>query len=504
MKLYLKSFLAVIFIFFCFSCAEQGGQGREDVEEQGLYMDDHIDEDTIRQAVTETSEAINEPLVNIDLAEIKKRGKLIALTGYSINSYFIYKGQPLGFEYELLKLLAEHLGVDLEIVIVKDMDQIFDLLNSGKGDLVAHSMTVTKSRTKKVSFTDHHTIIRQVLVQRLPEKWWQMQRHQIEKKLISNPINLIGKNVHVRRNSSYYIRLNNLSEEIGGDINIVEVSGELSTDELIRRVAEGEIKYTVADKNIALVNKAFYANIDVNTPVSLPQRVAWAVRKNSPNFKKVINAWLNKIKRKPTFNVLYQKYYENERYVKQRVESEFYSESGGKISQYDGLIKQFAQNVGWDWRMLASQIYQESKFDPEARSWMGARGLLQLMPRTARQYGVEQITDPVQNLAAGTKFLNWLAEYWKEIPDSTERLKFVLASFNVGQGHVEDAQRLAKKHDKDPHKWGNIAEFLVKKSTKTYYNDEVVKYGYCRGREPVNYVEEILDRYQHYQKFIAS
>ena len=444
------------------------------------------------------------PQVEVDLQHIKERGRLIALTGYSSNSYFVYKGETLGFEYELLKMLADDLGVELEIVIVRDLDQIFSMLNEGKGDLIAYSMTITKKRLKKVDFSRPHSLIHQVLVQKMPNNWRDLKRHEIDKQLIMNPVNLIDKKVHVRKGSSYYARLVNLSDEIGGDIDIVEVPGNVSTEELIAKVSRGEIDYTVADENFALINAAYLQNIDIRTAISFPQRIAWPIRSNSPELKLAIDKWLRKIKSEPTYNVLFDKYYQNKRFFKQRVKSDYYSVTGGKISPYDDMIKEQANFLEWDWRLLASQIYQESQFDPKAKSWAGARGLMQLMPRTARSLGVTKVHDPQQNLVGGAKYLQWLEKYWADIPDSTERIKFILGSYNAGQGHVEDARRLAKKNQKDPNIWdGHVAEWLLKKSKKQYFNDDVVEHGYCRGQEPVEYVIEIFDRYSEYQQFAA-
>jgi membrane-bound lytic murein transglycosylase F len=216
-----------------------------------------------------------------------------------------------------------------------------------------------------------------------------------------------------------------------------------------------------------------------------------------------INHWLRQLKRKPTFNVIYNRYYQDKRYYKQRIKSEYLSTVSGKISPYDDYIKTGAQKLGWDWRLIASQIYQESQFDPKAKSWVGATGLMQLMPRIGKEFGAKNIYDPAQNIAAGIDYLQWLENYWDEIPDSLERTKFILASYNAGQGHVQDARRLAIKYDKNPNKWDkNVAELMLKKSQEKYYTDEVVEFGYCRGEEPVNYVEEILERYDHYRRFV--
>jgi len=170
------------------------------------------------------------------------------------------------------------------------------------------------------------------------------------------------------------------------------------------------------------------------------------------------------------------------------------------------LIAAHAERLGWDWRLLASMIYQESGFDPTSESWAGAKGLMQLMDKTAKQYGIENRVDPEQSLQAGTDYLDYLYNYyWSEISDSLTRIKFAMASYNVGENHVRDARRLAEKYDSQPDRWEDgVAEFLLKKMQKEYYQDEVVQYGYCRGSEPVAYVDAIFYRYNHYRKVIPK
>lgn len=441
--------------------------------------------------------------IHHDLEGIKELGTLYAITGYSATSYFIYKGQEMGFEYELLSSLARALGVQLKIVIASDMNELLNMLNKGEGDIVAASLTITKDRQQLVEFTDHLSLTQQVLVQRQPDNWQTMKLHQINRALIRDPIDLIGETVHVRVGSSYYQRLVHLSEEIGGDIRIQTVSGDVETEELIRMVSTGEIDFTVADENIARINQAYYSNIDVRTAISFHQRLAWAVRKNSPLLLDAVNRWLADVKKTGDFFFIYDKYFKSPRSFRKRVTSEFYSKTGGRISDYDDLLKKRAVLIGWDWRLLASLVFQESKFDPKAESWAGAVGLMQLLPATGKQFGAEDPLDPGQNIIGGTNFLNWLNRYWDdEIEDENERIKFVLASYNAGVGHVRDAQRLAKKFGKNPTLWKDVVHYLLLKSKRKYYTDPVVKSGYVRGEEPANYVVEILDRFEQYKKFI--
>ncbi len=439
-----------------------------------------------------------------DLPQIKERGRLRAITTYSSTSYFIYRGQPMGYEYELLERLPEHLGLELDIVVAHNLDSLMIMLNNGKGDIIAHGLTITNERKEKVAFTKPHTITHQVLVQRKPDNWRQMKLHEIEHVLIRNPHELMGKTVHVRENSSYYRRLQNLSEESGGEINIELVSGDLETEDIIKMVAEGEIEYTVADENIAMINATYYANLDVKTDISLPQRIAWAVRKTSPKLLDAVNLWIENMKESSDYYVIYNKYFKNRRAFRRRLQSELFSRTGGKISKYDKLIKEAAAELGWDWRLLASMIYQESRFDPNTGSWAGAKGLMQMMPATAKSFGVANPYNPEQSIKGGTAYLKYLQDFWEEIPDSLERMKFVMASYNVGENHIADARRLADKYGANPDVWeGNVAEYILLKSKPKYYNDEVVEYGYCRGEEPYSYVKEVFERYRHYTKLVS-
>lgn len=328
--------------------------------------------------------------------------------------------------------------------------------------------------------------------------------HQIENELIRSVIDLSGKTIHIRKGSVYKTRLQNLSGEIGGDIEIIEATGELTTDDLMRQVSDGSIDFTVADENFARINAVYYRDIDIETPVSLPQQTAWAVRYSSPDLLDAVNEWLESVKNEVDYYVIYNKYYENRRAFSVRYGSEYFPFTGGSISPYDQLLQEEAERLGWDWRLLAALVYQESQFRPRARSWAGAVGLMQLMPTTAREFGSTDPYHPEENIRAGVSFLIWLDEYWREfIGDERERLNFVLASYNVGHGHVQDARRLAAAYDADPDIWhSNVERFMLKKSNPEYYNTEIVQYGYATGVEPVRYVESVFDLYQHYVTFL--
>ncbi len=439
----------------------------------------------------------------VDLATIRERGELVAITSYSPLSYFVYRGQVMGYEYELLQLFGEYLDIPVRIVLADDLGQMMDMLEKGEGDLIAYGLTVTTARRKRLAFSNALNMTRQVLVQRKPENWRQMMLHQIEKDLIRNPLELSGKTIHVRRGSAYVERLNNLSEEMGAEITIIEADPGVITEELIVQVAERKIDYTVSDENIARIKAAFYLDLDVSTAVSMPQQTAWAVRPSSPDLLRAINEWLDETRTQTVYYVIYNKYYENRRAFRTRYGSDYFPLTGGNISPYDSLFREGALKIDWDWRLLAALAYRESQFDPYARSWAGAQGLMQLMPLTAREYGASDPFDPEQNILAGVRFLNWLDTYWKEhIQDENERIKFVLASYNVGQGHVQDARRLARAHGVDPDIWdGHVEQYMLKKSNPEYYNREEVRFGYASGMEPVTYVHSVFNLFEHYKLF---
>ncbi|SKB68208.1 membrane-bound lytic murein transglycosylase F [Salegentibacter holothuriorum] len=443
--------------------------------------------------------------VSKDLEAIKEDGVLHAITIYNSTSYFLYKGMPMGFEYELLSRLAKNLGLKLKITVAEDIDDLFEMLNNGKGDLIAYGLTITEPRKNLVSFTENHYVTHQALVQRMPDNWRSLPGYKIDKQLISNTLELIDNTVWVRENSSYAERLKNLQDEIGAEIPIEHIEGNIPTDEIIRMVVDGEIERTIADYNIASINKTYYPILNVDTRVSFSQRIAWAVRQNSPDLLKAINKWINKEKELDDYYVIYNKYFKNTRSNRSRIKSDFYSKNSNKISKYDDIIKENASKIGWDWRFLSSQVYQESRFDPTAESWAGATGLIQLMPATAKEVGVSNNYNPQENIRGGVKYLDKMRDNFETVEDSIQKVKFTLAAFNCGAGHVYDAMRLAEKNGKNPNIWDeNVEEYILKLKDKKYYLDDVVRHGFVRGTEPYNYVRDIFLRYDHYKQFIEE
>ena len=174
-----------------------------------------------------------------------------------------------------------------------------------------------------------------------------------------------------------------------------------------------------------------------------------------------------------------------------------------RISQYDDIFREEVVMLGWDWRMLASIVWNESRFNNEVVSSQGARGLMQFMPRTAARFGLEgdEVVDPKKSIDAGVEYLKFLERRFDEIEDRDERIKFVLAGYNAGPGHVRDAMALAEKYGYDPHVWvGNVEKWLLALQERKYYTDKVCKHGFFRGRYTVQYVRKVFERYEFYKE----
>jgi membrane-bound lytic murein transglycosylase F len=440
--------------------------------------------------------------VSCDLDSIRKRGKLVAITDFNSTDYFIYRGEPMGFNYELLKSFSDNIGIDLEIIPENRPDQALHMLKSGAADLLAYNLD--SSSNNDVRVTDAIGETRLVLIQLKPKNWSSMSSAAIDAKLIRNQAGLTGKTIYVPEGSSYAKQLISMAKETGNPINIIEVPYE--SEKLIKNVARGVIDYTICDENLAIVNSMYFPGIDVITPVSLTRKITWGIRKNnSDHLLSALDRWISTYKLTGSYALLYAKYFKNARSIA-IVNSELYTLSTGKVSPYDDIIKKFSTSINWDWRLLASLICQESHFNPNVESYKGAFGLMQIMPETGKNYGIDITSSPENNVKAGIRYIKWLSSIFSpKISDEKERINFILAAYNAGPGHVLDAMKLAEKNGMDPGKWdGNVAIWLLKKSQPKYYNDSVVKSGYFKGIESVRFVSQIMERYEHYKNIIPE
>jgi membrane-bound lytic murein transglycosylase F len=323
---------------------------------------------------------------------------------------------------------------------------------------------------------------------------------EVQARLISRPRELAGQRVHMPRNSPYRQNLVELNDDVGETIEIVEVDD--SSDRLLQQTSEGAIAYTVAAENVAKLKTDAYTNLLLLPTMGPSAPIVWGVRTNAPQLLASLNTFIAAKKKAGLLGALYRKYFLDRRGFQTRVTSQYLAGETGTLSPYDEWFREYAKIPGWDWRLIAAQAFQESRFKPGARSWAGATGLMQIMPKTAKQMRVNP-NDPRASIEGACRYIWQLDDAWRSsIRDESERIKFILGSYNVGLGHVQDAVRLAQKHGDDAASWRDVGYWLIRKSQRAVYNDPVVKHGYARGTEPVAYVDSIMARWANYKEFV--
>ena len=421
----------------------------------------------------------------LDKDGILTRGTLRVAVDNNSSSFYIYRGRRMGYEYELLLDLGKELGVQVEFVVASDIDEAFTKLEEGRVDLIAMNVQQNDERESFVIFTEAIGSMSTVLVGREKLTSW----------------DTLGMDtVVVRKGAVYKSQLEQIKDSLDLDFTILEVQDHEET--LLDRVYEQELRWTVAEKNVAQTNATYYDELQLGLEVSKEEPVTWALRSTSPNLLQAVNSWLVE-KKKVFIPRTYARYFLNSKNQYERTTNAYSSLGGNRISVYDELIQAQAQSLGWDWRLLAALVYKESRFDTTALSYAGAQGLLQLMPVTVERFGVTNPNDPVESLKGGVKYLQYLDKFWMErVPETNERIKFILASYTIGQGHVDDAWRLTLKYRKNTQSWQEVSNFLNLKSDPKYYRDPVVKSGYAKGHIAVNYVRDVLALFQSYKDLV--
>lgn len=272
-----------------------------------------------------------------------------------------------------------------------------------------------------------------------------------------------------------------------------------SEDEMLKRLKNGDADVIAYQMPIKHAKGMIACGYKVDS-----LKTAWVVNANSREIADSLNKWyspslLASIRREEQLRYTTQS-------VKRHTYAPMLNAKTGTISKYDHLFMRYAPVARWDWRLLAAQCYQESCFDPKAVSWAGACGLMQIMPATATELGLpaSKIYDPEENIYAAVRYIAKLNSRFQDIRDQRERQFFILGSYNGGAFHIRDAMALAQKHGRNPHRWDDVAEFVLKLSSPQYYNDPVVKYGYMRGEETAGYVSRIRDRWAQYRGVARS
>lgn len=411
------------------------------------------------------------------LQRILDRGYVQVGTLFGPNSYYIDAHGPAGFEYELAKKYADSMGVDLKIVPSYSLDELFLKLETGQVDFLAAGLAVTPKRLELVNFAPSYDEISQKLV----FKQGKVRPRQLD--------DLTGT-LMVTANSSHEENLVALKQTNNG-LNW-QTTGDFDSEELLINVLEDEIDYTVIDSNTLAIQRRYYPEISIGFTIKSPQPIAWALNKSGDDsILASLIEFFGEVHHNGTLLALDDKYYghvEKFNYVDTRV---FIKSVEKKLPKYRPYFEKHGQEI--DWRLLAAISYQESHWEPHARSYTGVRGMMMLTLATAKQMGIKSRLDAEQSIRGGAKYFKQMIDKMPARIPSPDRMWFALAAYNVGFGHLNDARIITQRQGGDPDRWVEVKTRLPLLKQKKYY--KTVKYGYARGDEPVHYVENIRRYY---------
>lgn len=423
--------------------------------------------------------------------QVLRRGSLRVCSSYNTTDYYVYKGEAKGFHYELVKDFADYLGVRLEMSVAVDVKDAIRRLGRGEYDLIAMSLTGNYAQDSSIAFSCPLFMTKRVLVQ-----------NRRNEPLVRRVEDLDGKDIFVQGGTDIACFLQQLNDSLHRDIQVQEMDS-LSYEDILLKVEHGDLPYTVVDANVSQVAVRFMPHLDDSLVLSGNMPVAWAVSRRDDGLLQELNDWLAAMKLSDIFHVRYNRYFKNS-YMISLYDSRYYKLKNGEISAFDAIIKREADSIGWDWRLLAAVIYKESCFDPKVVSSFGAYGLMQVMPETAKGLGFVDYETPEDNIHVGTRYLRRLYTVFDKMElDSLNQLKFTLAAYNAGVGHVLDAIRLTEANGYNPKEWTNNVEyFMLLKSHPDVYRDTLCRNGYCDGRQTFNFVRDIFENYTHYRNVV--
>jgi membrane-bound lytic murein transglycosylase F len=405
-------------------------------------------------------------------------GELRVIIGSSPLSYYVYRSRSMGFDYELAKQFADHLGVRLRVVPRNTWEDMLTALTRGRGDLIAAGIEITPTRAQQVTFSEGYREVQQHLVS---------HRRAAP---VATLQDLSGKTVDVVRGSVNHERLVELKRQ-GIDLTI-RTHDNLPEDLLVQRAARGEIDFTVANSNIALMSRRYYPSALVQPLGRDTLPLGWAVRPNAQNLLEKINEFFRTMMATGRLEDIYEKYHWNIGDFDYIDLKAFHERMRTRLPRYRPFIKEAAQKNGFDWCLIAAQAYRESHLDPLARGAGNARGLMQILPVTGRLLKLSDPFDPVANIKAGAQYLKELYDQFEGMEEN-ERLLAALAAYNAGPGHLQDARRLAVKLGLDPNRWDSLASTLPLLRYRKYY--QATEQGFCRGDVTVAYVKHIMIYY---------
>ena len=426
---------------------------------------------------------ISKPVNFSMLDEVKKKKHLNVVIVNSPTVYYYGKNDVMaGFEYELLEAYAKDIGVKLKLAVVDTVSEALKLTRDGVGDITSAAITVTPDRQNIYNFGPAYFQVQQQMI---------CNRNLHKKgKFPSSLEDLKGLKIVVGKDTSYE---KSIADARTDDGNITySVSMDASTGQLLEMVNDKKIDCTMADSNIFSLNQRYYPTLSFAFSMSDREPLAWVMREDSKTLKNDMYRWLNKYIQTGEMAKLKDKYYGYINIFNYYNTVVFHKRIKSRLPKYKKHFQRAAKKYDIPWIYLAAQSYQESHWNPRAKSHTGVRGMMMLTLRTAKSLGVKNRINAKQSIYGGAKYLSkMLKRVPKEVTNLDERMKFALAAYNIGMGHIQDAQVLTRKLHKDPHSWLNVRSVLPLLTQKKYYKR--LKYGYARGSEPVHYVDSISE-----------
>ncbi len=410
----------------------------------------------------------------------------------NLSSYYIWRGELLGFNYELAKQFAKEHNLRYEIVVAPDNAAMMDYLTQDKADIALGYLTPTEQRRQQgIDFSRPYHYASELLI------------GQSDEDPVLNINDLAGRTIHARRSSAYWHTAQELQKKVS-NLSLKAVSETQETETIIENIANGDYDLTIADNHIVDMELTFRDDIQSFMSLGEPKPQSWAIKKGHQQLINKSNAFIKSHYRGLFYNVIYNKYFKNERRLDKHYNDYSEQKNTGTLSPYDKTVKKYAKKYQFDWRLMIAQMHQESRFNPKATSMAGAKGLFQVMPRTAEELGIEDVTNPKSGIRAGIKYMDWVRQRMLHHNINKDQLIwFTLASYNAGAGHVRDAIRLAKQKGWKENVWFNNVEKAMLLLSQRKYAAKA-RYGYVRGQEPVNYVRAIKRRFETYEHVVEN
>ncbi len=415
------------------------------------------------------------------LVQIQRKKVLNVVLLNSPSTYYIGVDGPTGFEYDLLESYAKHLGVKLNITPAHTIQEAIELSKNPKIDITSASLVKTPERRKYFNFGPSYFEVQEQVI---------CYRGMLSTDKFPRDVeDLAGLNIVVGKGTSYSETIKSLQND-GFDINATFTS-ELSTEELLKKVSKHEIDCTVADSNVYALNLRYFPEISMAFSISGREQLSWLLQKDTPELKADMYSWLNTFNQQGKMIQLKDHYYSYVRFFDYYNTKMFYKRMKSRLPKYQKIFEEVSTRFGIPWTLLASISYQESLWNPKAKSFTGVRGLMMLTKNTAKLLGVTNRLDPKQSIVGGTRHIKQMLKFVPKEVVGENRLKFALAAYNIGLGHIRDAQHLAREIGLNENVWNDLKIVLPLLSQKKFYRD--LEYGYARGEEPVKYVESIYN-----------